>query len=76
MERKERRTKTGIERLTLFEAEVGDFVDGRAEAVHVGEELIQEQLLLRMREPAALTADLHAAHHVLLRGKHPELQQR
>jgi len=55
-------------RLTLLEAEVGDFVDGRAEALHEGEELIQEQLLFRVGEPAALTADLHAAHHVLLRG--------
>ncbi|TNN43283.1 hypothetical protein EYF80_046533 [Liparis tanakae] len=49
-------------------SEVGDFVDGRAEALHEGEELIQEQLLFGVGEPAALTADLHAAHHVLLRG--------
>lgn len=58
--------------LTLLEAEVGDFVDGRALAIHEGEELVQEQLLFRVREPAALTADLHAAHHVLLEeGEHP-----
>lgn len=52
--------------LTLLEAQVGDFVDRRAVAVHEGVQLIQEQLLLRVGEPAALTADLHAAHHVLL----------
>lgn len=44
-------------------------MDGRALALHEGEELIQEQLLFRVREPAALTASLHAAHHVLLRGR-------
>ena len=55
-------------RLTLLEAEVWDFVDWRALSLHEGEELIQEQLLFRVREPAALTADLHAAHHILLRG--------
>lgn len=63
----ERRRK---KRLTLLEAEVWDFVDWRALSLHEGEELIQEQLLFRVREPAALTADLHAAHHILLRGKH------
>lgn len=62
-----KRTKKEKQRPTLLESEVGDFVNGRAVAVHEGEELIQEQLLLRVREPAALTAHLHAAHHVLLR---------
>lgn len=54
-------------RLTLLEAQVGNFVDGGAVTVHEAEELIQEQLLLRVREPTALAAGLHAAHHVLLR---------
>lgn len=40
--------------------------------LHEGEELIQEQLLLWMGEPAALTADLHAAHHVLLQEEDAE----
>lgn len=53
--------------LTLLKAQVGDFVDGGAVTVHETEELIQEQLLLRVREPTALAAGLHAAHHVLLR---------
>lgn len=54
-------------RLTLLEAQVGDFVDGGAVTVHEAEELIQEELLLRVREPTAFTAGLHAAHHILLR---------
>lgn len=54
-------------RLTLLEAQVGNFVDGGAVTVHEAEELIQEQLLLRVREPTALAAGLHTAHHVLLR---------
>lgn len=58
-----------IQRLTLLEAQVGDFVNGRALTVHEGEELIEEELLFRVREPAALTAGLHAAHHVLLKGR-------
>lgn len=58
--------KAGL--LTLLEAQVGDFVDGRAVVLHEDVELIQEQLLLGVREPAALAAHLHAAHHVLLRG--------
>lgn len=41
-------------------------MDGRSVALHENKELIQEQLLLWMGEPAALTSDLHTAHHVLL----------
>lgn len=51
---------------TLFEAQVRDFVDGGALTVHEGIELIQEELLFGVREPAALASSLHAAHHVLL----------
>lgn len=51
---------------TLLEAQVRDFVDGGALTVHEGIELIQEELLFGVREPAALTSSLHAAHHVLL----------
>lgn len=54
--------------LTLLEAQVWDFVDGGTVTVHEAEELIQEELLLRVREPTAFTARLHAAHHVLLKG--------
>lgn len=52
---------------TLFEAQVRDFVDGGALPVHEGVELVEEELLFGVREPAALAAGLHAAHHVLLR---------
>lgn len=52
---------------TLFEAQVRDFVDGGALLLHEGVELIEEELLFGVREPAALAAGLHAAHHVLLR---------
>lgn len=45
-------------------------MDRRSVAVHEGEQLIEEQLLLGVREPVAVTANLHTAHHVLLRGKH------
>lgn len=54
-------------RPTLFEAQVRDFVDGGALPVHKGVELIEKELLFGVREPAALTARLHAAHHILLR---------
>lgn len=65
--RKKKRRRGG---LTLLEAQVRDFVDWRSVAVHEGEQLIEEQLLLGVREPVAVTANLHAAHHILLRGKH------
>lgn len=52
--------------LTLLEAQVGDFVDGGSVVLHEDVELVQEQLLLGVGEPAALPAHLHAAHHVLL----------
>lgn len=67
-----RRREEGEEevRLTLLEAQVGNFVDGGAVTVHEAEELIQEQLLLWVREPTAFTAGLHAAHHVLLWRSH------
>lgn len=42
-------------------------MDGGALPVHEGVELIQEELLFGVREPAALAPGLHAAHHVLLR---------
>lgn len=74
MEKKEKGKKTETKEgkgLTLLEAQVGDFVDGGALPVHEGEKLIQEQLLFRVREPAALTAGLHTAHHVLLKETHP-----
>lgn len=64
------------ERLTLLEAQVGDFVDGGAVTVHEAEELIQEQLLLRVREPTAFAAGLHAAHHVLLWRSHTHTHTR
>lgn len=44
-------------------------MDGGALPVHEGVELIQEELLFGVREPAALASSLHAAHHVLLRGR-------
>lgn len=52
---------------TLFEAQVRDFVDGGALTVHEGIELIQEELLFGVSQPAPLASGLHAAHHVLLR---------
>lgn len=66
---KKGKKEKGLKRagLTLLKAQVGDFVDGRTLAVHEDEQLIQEELLFRVGEPAAVTADLHAAHHVLLR---------
>lgn len=71
-EDREGRREEGEEegRLTLLEAQVGDFVDGGAVTVHEAEELIQEQLLLRVREPTAFASGLHAAHHVLLWRSH------
>lgn len=42
-------------------------MDGGALPVHEGVELVEEELLFGVREPAALAAGLHAAHHVLLR---------
>lgn len=41
-------------------------MDGGALPVHEGIELIEEELLFGVREPAALASSLHAAHHVLL----------
>lgn len=67
--KKDKGEKKRWEKLTLLEAEVGDFVNGWALTVHESEELIQEQLLFRVREPAALTADLHAAHYIFLKGE-------
>lgn len=51
---------------TFFEAQVGNFADWGAPALHKKIQLIQEELLLGVWKPISIPLHLYTAHHILL----------